>query len=215
MTKLRRDTTLVGIVITRHCTNEKNRLHHSDFQQCFIRRGIFLSTLRLLSRREQLSLSSSESFVGIEANEGGRGVGWETGIGGLVRLLRLDEGKPRLWQQRWPEERVRRLRGWEMGVVSGGRSLVVAAGGATWIVRDRRDVVRAGDTVGLQVRWEGESAWREVVQVERLAGGLVKPHTFFEVDDDGVDRAPDEAPDIAAASALIRLGATVVKFGIV
>ena len=54
-----------------------------------------------------------------------------------------------------------------------------------------------------------------VVQVEGRSRGLVKPHTFFEVDDEGVDdRAADEAPGLAAAPALFRLCTVTVEFRI-
>lgn len=40
--------------------------------------------------------------------------------------------------------------------------------------------------------------------VERWTGGLVKPHTFFEFDDERVDgRAPDETASFTAASTLV------------
>lgn len=44
--------------------------------------------------------------------------------------------------------------------------------------------------------------------VERWTGGLVKPHTFFEFDDEGIDGAADEATSFAVSSTLVRLGST-------
>lgn len=56
------------------------------------------------------------------------------------------------------------------------------------------------------------AAGREVVQVEGRSRGLVKPHTFFEVDDERIDdRAADEAAGLAAATALFRLGTVTIE----
>lgn len=55
-------------------------------------------------------------------------------------------------------------------------------------------------------------------EVEGRSRGLVKPHTFFEVDDEGVDgRAADEAAGLAVHAAsywLLCLAAVAVEFTI-
>jgi hypothetical protein len=50
------------------------------------------------------------------------------------------------------------------------------------------------------------------VKVEGRSRGLIKPHTFFEVDDERVDRVAVGAPGLTVSGALLRLRTVTFQF---